>query len=116
MNKESVTQFATTCITLAVLFFTLEVFSGDVSLQFQNILPYLVSALIGTGVGTLYFKFVGFRFTKLQFIACVIPTILFSLLVTKFGLHHNWIVHDLTLTVAFMLVVFNSLELKRKSL
>jgi len=116
MNKESVTQFATTSLTLTVLFFALDVFSENVAFQLQNILPYLISALIGTGVGVIYFQFVGFRFTKFQFISSVIPTIVFSILITKFGLHHYWILNELTLMVAFLLVIINSIENKHKSL
>ena len=114
MNKESVIQFVTTSITLTATIFILEVLFEDVAFQFKNIMPYLVSTLIGMGAGTIYFRFIGFRFTKFQFLSCVIPAVLFNLLITKSSLHHYLILHDLTITVAFMLVVFNSLEFKRK--
>tara|TARA_B110000091_G_C13542631_1_gene361077 strand:+ start:276 stop:626 length:351 start_codon:yes stop_codon:yes gene_type:complete len=116
MNKDLITRFATTSLILAVLFFAIEVLSGEIAFQFQNILPYLISALIGTGVGIIYFQFVGFRFTKFQFISCVVPTILFSVLITKSGLNHYWVLNELTLMVAFLMVIINSIENKRKSL
>ena len=114
MNKELAARFVTNILTLTTVFFSIGLISSNIQLNIQNIFPYLTSSIVGTGVGIVYFQFIGFKFTKFQFISCIVPTVLFSFIVMKSGLHHNWLVHDLTAIISFMLVVLDSLESKRK--
>jgi len=116
MNRESITQFSTTCITIALLFFAFDIFSGAITFEFKHISPYFFSSLIGAGSGLIYFKFLGFKFSKHQFLSCVIASLIFSLIIIKSGLNHFWLLHDLTITVSFMLIVFNALEGRANSL
>lgn len=115
MNKELMTNFVISCLTLTVLFFSLEVFSSDIEFQYINIIPYFVSSLIGGLIGVLYYKFIGFRFTKYQFLSNLIATALFTLLIIKSGVFNYWILYDLALLVSFILTLSNLSENKRKS-
>jgi len=114
MNKDSITRFSTSCVTITLLFFALEVFTNEIVFEVKNILPYFVSSIIGASAGLIYFKFLGFKFIKYQFLSCVISSVLFSFIILQSGLIQYWILHDLTLSVSFMLIVFNLLENKRK--
>jgi len=116
MNKESITQFSTTCITITLLFFAFDIFSDVITFEFKHIFPYFFSSMIGAGSGLIYFKFFGFKFSKYQFLSCVIASLIFTFIIIKSGLHHYWLLHDLTITVSFMLIVFNLLERRVNSL
>ena len=113
MNKELVMHYLAICLIAAMLLFGLDVYNHETSLTVQNGLTYGISALVGTVLAALYFSLVGHRFYKHQFLATVLPCILFALLAIKLGPIVAIPLQDLTIVITSLLVISSSFS-KRK--
>ena len=99
-----------------MLVFGLDVYNHEASLTVQNGLSYGVSALVGTVLAALYFNLVGHRFYKHQFLATVLPCILFALLAIKLGPIVAIPLQDLTIVITSLLVISSSFSKRKDSL
>lgn len=114
MNKELMMHYLAISLTAAMLVLGLDVYNGEVSLTVQNGLTYCISALVGTVLAVLYFSFVGHKFYKHQFLATVLPCILFALLAIKLSPVITIPLHDITIIISSLLIISSSFE-KRKN-
>ena len=114
MNKKLLMHYIAIGLTAAMLVFGLDVYNHETSLTVQNGLTYGISALVGTVLAALYFSLVGHRFYKHQFLATVLPCILFALLAIKLSPVIAIPLHDITIIITSLLVISSSLE-KRKN-
>ncbi|TLX46723.1 hypothetical protein C1E24_12000 [Pseudoalteromonas phenolica] len=114
MNKELLVHYLAIGLTTAMLVFGLDVYNQEVTLTVQNSLTYCISALVGAVLAALYFSLVGHRLYKHQFLATVLPCILFALLAITLGSVIAIPLHDLTIIITSLLVISSSFE-KRKN-
>ncbi|MEQ3514465.1 hypothetical protein ABMY35_14160 [Pseudoalteromonas sp. BZB3] len=114
MNKKLLVHYIAIGLTAAMLVFGLDVYNQEVTLTVQYGLTYCISALVGTVLAALYFSLVGHRFYKHQFLATVLPCILFALLAIKLGSLIAVPLHDITIIITSLLVISSSFE-KRKN-
>ena len=116
MNKELVMHYLAICLIAAMLVFGLEVYNHEASLTVQNGLTYGISALFGTVLAALYFNLVGHRFYTHQFLATVLPCILFALLAIKLDPVIATPLHELTIIITSLLVISSSFNKLKDSL
>lgn len=116
MNKETISEFIVTCITLTGVLFGLKVFNDEIDFNLLNTLPYLISSIVGGLLAVLYCQLFGWKLTKFPAVFSIVPAILLLVLIMFIGLDDMWLVDGLVFFISFMLISLHHLERKSKSL
>ncbi|GHF02355.1 hypothetical protein [Thalassotalea profundi] len=97
------------CITMSVTLFLLRGFYDEIELTLVNLLPYLLSSVIGAALVFLYlYLFPSQR--KDKFLTFFIPGIVLMVVIITTGLSSFWLIDELILMLCF---VFGGQEISK---
>lgn len=80
----------------------------------QNVNIIVRIQAVGTITGLLYFKLLGYRFSRFQFLSVIIPTLIITALFAKTGIMPPQLFNDISMLAALTLIISTAYERNKK--
>ena len=96
--------------------FLLRSFFSELEFDIVNLIPYLISSIIGIILGYVYFNFFSRRIINNRFVYVYFPAFTLFLITGYTGLSGFWLFEDLIFMLSFMVCCQELVKSNQKSL